>query len=74
MDDAKRGANATLTIDLESQTIKSPDGGEIKFEIEGFKKHYLLNGIDDIDLTMENKSRITDFEDGQKATKPWLYG
>jgi 3-isopropylmalate/(R)-2-methylmalate dehydratase small subunit len=74
MDDAKRGANATLTIDLENQTIQGPDGGEIKFEIDEFKKHCLLNGLDDIALTMKNEDKIADFEDGQKTTQPWLYG
>ena len=74
MDDAERGANATLTIDLENQTIQGPDGGEIKFEIDEFKKHCLLNGLDDIALTMKNEDKIADFEDGQKTTQPWLYG
>ncbi|MEE9317479.1 MAG: 3-isopropylmalate dehydratase small subunit [Rhodospirillales bacterium] len=72
MDDAERGANAPLTIDLESQTIKGPDGGEIKFEIDEFKKHCLLNGLDDIALTMEHADKISSFEDGQKTTQPWL--
>ncbi len=74
MDDAKRGANATLSIDLETQTIQGPDGGEIKFEIDEFKKHCLLNGLDDIALTMENEDKIETFESGQKTTQPWLYG
>ena len=74
MDDAQRGANATLTIDLESQTIKGPDGGEIKFEIDEFKKQCLLNGLDDIALTMEHTDKISSFEDGQKTTQPWLTG
>ncbi len=74
MDDAERGANATLTIDLESQTIRGPDGGEIKFEIDEFKKHCLLNGVDDIALTMEHTDKISSFEDGHKTTQPWLFG
>ncbi len=74
MDDAKRGANATLTIDLENQTIQGPDGGEISFDIEEFKKHCLLNGIDDIGLTMENAEKIKDFEEAQKVSQPWLAG
>ncbi len=74
MDDAERGANATLSIDLENQTIQGPDGGEIKFEIDEFKKQCLLNGLDDIALTMKNEDKIADFEDGQKTTQPWLYG
>ncbi len=74
MDDAERGSNATLTIDLEAQTIRGPDGGEISFDLDEFKKHCLLNGIDDIGLTMENEGKIVDFEEGQKASQPWLAG
>ncbi len=74
LDDAERGANATLTIDLESQTITGPDGGEIKFEVDEFKKHCLLNGLDDISLTMENAGLIDDFEEKQKTAQPWLAG
>ena len=73
MDDAERGANATLTVDLETQTIKGPDGGEIAFELDDFKKHCLLNGLDDIGLTMENKNKIETFEDERKASQPWLF-
>ncbi len=61
-DDAERGANATLTIDLEAQTIQGPDGGEINFDVEEFKKHCLLNGLDDIALTMENEAKIAAYE------------
>jgi 3-isopropylmalate/(R)-2-methylmalate dehydratase small subunit len=74
LDDAERGANATLTIDLEAQTIQGPDGGEISFEVEEFKKHCLLNGLDDIALTMEHEAKIADFEEGQKTAQPWLAG
>jgi 3-isopropylmalate/(R)-2-methylmalate dehydratase small subunit len=74
MDDAERGANATVTIDLESQTITGPDGGEITFEVEEFKKHCLLNGLDDVGLTMEHEDKITSFEDDRKVTQPWLSG
>ncbi len=74
MDDAERGANATLTIDLENQTIQGPDGGEIKFEIDEFKKQCLLDGLDDIALTMEHTDEISSFEDEQKTTQPWLFG
>ena len=58
MEDAERGANATLTVDLESQTITGPDGGEIKFEIDPFKKKCLLEGLDDIGLTLKNDDKI----------------
>ena len=74
MDDAERGANATLSVDLEAQTIQGPDGGSIAFEIDPWKKHCLLNGLDDIGLTMEKKAEIEGFEDRQKASQPWLYG
>ncbi len=74
LDDAERGANATLTIDLESQTISGPDGGEITFELDEFKKHCLFNGLDDIGLTMANEAKIEAFEEKQKAAQPWLAG
>jgi 3-isopropylmalate/(R)-2-methylmalate dehydratase small subunit len=74
MDDADRGANATISIDLEAQTITGPDGGEITFEVEEFKKHCLMNGLDDVGLTMEHEGKITSFEDDRKVTQPWLAG
>ena len=74
LNDAERGANATLTIDLKAQTIRGPDGGEISFDVEEFKKHCLLNGLDDIALTMENEAKIADFEKGHKTAQPWLAG
>ena len=73
MDDAERGANATLSVDLENQVIQGPDGGEIKFEIDEFKRHCLLNGLDDVGLTMQVNDKIDNFEDQQKAGQPWLY-
>ena len=73
MDDAERGANATLSVDLENQVIQGPDGGEIKFEIDDFKRHCLLNGLDDVGLTMQVNDKIDNFEDQQKAGQPWLY-
>jgi len=72
MDDAERGANATLTVDLESQTIKGPDGGEIKFEVDAFRKHCLLNGLDDIGLTLQKAAKIDEFEAKRAAQTPWL--
>ena len=71
MDDANRGANAVLSIDLESQTIKGPDGGTIKFEIDPFKKHCLLNGLDDIGLTMEKVESIDEYE-SKLSERPWV--
>ncbi len=72
LDDAARGANATLTIDLEAQTIKGPDGGTINFEIDPARKHKMLNGLDDIGLTMERGSQISGFENTVAATRPWI--
>ncbi len=72
MDDARRGANATLTVDLESQTIKGPDGGTIHFEIDQFRKHCLINGLDDIGLTMEKAPSIAAFEARTAESRPWL--
>lgn len=66
-DDADRGSNATLTVDLEGQTIKGPDGGEVRFEIDPFRKHCLLNGLDDIGLTMEKSSKIDAYEEKLKG-------
>jgi len=74
MDDAERGANATLSIDLESQTIQGPDGGEVKFEVDEFRKHLLLNGLDDIGLTLQKVDKVDSFEERQNANQPWLAG
>jgi 3-isopropylmalate/(R)-2-methylmalate dehydratase small subunit len=71
-DDADRGANATLTVDLEAQTIAGPDGGTVRFEIDPFRKHCLLNGLDDIGLTMEKKGAIDRFEAKAAGSQPWL--
>jgi 3-isopropylmalate/(R)-2-methylmalate dehydratase small subunit len=70
-DDADRGANATLTVDLAQQEIRGPDGGTIKFDIDAFRKHCLLNGLDDIGLTMEKKSKIESFEKKAADKRPW---
>ncbi|MFN3673199.1 MAG: 3-isopropylmalate dehydratase small subunit [Bosea sp. (in: a-proteobacteria)] len=69
-DDADRGSNATLTVDLASQTIKGPDGGEIRFEIDPFRKHCLMNGLDDIGLTMEKAPKIEAYE-SKLAQREW---
>ncbi|MCR4377738.1 MAG: 3-isopropylmalate dehydratase small subunit [Rhodospirillales bacterium] len=74
MDDAERGANARLTIDLENQTISGPDGGSVHFDIDPFRKHCLLEGLDDIGLTQQKADKIETFEDKQKASQPWLFG
>ena len=72
MEDAERGANATVTIDLETQKITGPDGGEISFDLDPFRKHCLLNGLDDIGLTMEKVDKIDAFEEKSKVSQPWL--
>jgi len=72
MDDAKKGANARLTVDLASQTITRPDGGTVKFDIDPFLKDCLLNGLDDIGLTMKKESKIAAYESRQHLTQPWL--
>ncbi len=72
MDDAERGANATVTVDLESQTITGPDGGEISFEVDAFRKHCLINGLDDIGQTMEKAASIDAFEAQAEQARPWV--
>ncbi len=71
-DDADRGANATVTVDLENQEIRGPDGGAIKFDIDPFRKHCLFNGLDDIGLTMEKKTSIDVFEAKEKTERSWM--
>ncbi|MEM7619548.1 MAG: 3-isopropylmalate dehydratase small subunit [Pseudomonadota bacterium] len=71
-DDAKRGANATLTINLENQTIQGPDGGTINFEVDPFRKKCLLEGLDDIGLTFQKKPAIDAFEGSLKVARPWI--
>jgi 3-isopropylmalate/(R)-2-methylmalate dehydratase small subunit len=72
MADAENGANARLAVDLEKQQITRPDGEVIGFEIDAFKKHCLLNGLDDIGLTLRKTDKIAAFEDRDKASRPWL--
>ena len=71
MEGAERGANATVTVDLENQEIKGPDGGVIPFDVDPFKKHCLLNGLDDIGLSLEKEDQINAFEEKQRAAQPW---
>ena len=72
MDDANRGANATVTVDLENQTISGPDGGTISFEVDAFRKHCLLNGLDDIGLTLEKADAIKSYEERVAQERPWV--
>ena len=71
MDDAARGANATLTVDLEAQEIRGPDGGTVAFELDPFRKHCLLEGLDDVGLTMAKKPAIDRFEAASATERPW---
>ena len=72
MDDADRGANAVISVDLEAQTITGPDGGIVSFEIDPFRKHCLLNGLDDIGLTLEKAASIDAFEAKAGTERPWV--
>jgi 3-isopropylmalate/(R)-2-methylmalate dehydratase small subunit len=74
MDDATRGANATLSVDLEAQTIQGPDGGTVKFEIDPFRKKCLLEGLDDIGLTLQRAADIDAYEKRNAGAQPWLHG
>ncbi|UXN03936.1 MULTISPECIES: 3-isopropylmalate dehydratase small subunit [unclassified Bartonella] len=71
LDDATLGANATLSVDLETQEIRRPDGGIIKFSIDEFRRHCMLNGLDDIGLTLQKVSEIDTFEKSEAQTHPW---
>jgi 3-isopropylmalate/(R)-2-methylmalate dehydratase small subunit len=72
MDDASRGANATLTVDLEKQEIRGPDGGTVSFEIDAFRKHCMLNGLDAIGITEEKAPAIGAYERRRQAERPWV--
>ena len=71
MKDAEKGANARVEVNLEDQTITSSDGDAIKFDIDPFRKHCLLNGLDDIGLTLEKAASIDSFEAKASAARPW---
>ena len=71
MDDAERGANATLSVDLAAQEICGPDGGRVHFELDSFRKHCLMEGLDDIGLTMVKAAAIDSFEARDRAARPW---
>jgi 3-isopropylmalate/(R)-2-methylmalate dehydratase small subunit len=72
LDDASRGSNATITIDLEKQEIRGPDGGCVTFDIDPFRKRCLLEGLDNIGLTLESAKAIGDYESKVQAAKPWV--
>ena len=71
MDDADRGSNSTITVDLETQEIKGPDGGTINFEIDAFRRHCMMNGLDDIGLTLEKGASINAYEKTAAVSRPW---
>ena len=72
MADAEKGANARITVDLENQTISSTDGTEFHFDVDPFKKHCLMNGLDDIGLTLQKEAAIASFEKKYEETHPWV--
>ena len=72
MDDADRGSNSTLTVDLEAQEIRGPDGGVVKFEIDPYRKQCLLEGLDDIGITLVKAPKIDTFEARNKTSHPWV--
>lgn len=72
MKDAEKGANARIEVDLEAQTITSSDGEVFSFEVDAFKKHCLLNGLDDIGLTLEKAASIETYESKMAAQRPWV--
>ena len=72
MKDAEKGSNARMTVDLENQVVTSSDGEEFRFEIDPFKKHCLMEGLDDIGLTMAKVSDIDTFETGLAQSRPWV--
>ena len=73
MSQAEGDAGTTITVDLEKQEITEADGAVIAFEVEPFRKHCLLAGLDDVGLTLEKTDKIDAFEARQKASQPWLY-
>ena len=73
LDDVADPENPRLTVDLEARTITRPNGGQVAFEIDGFRRDCLLNGLDDIGLTLQKADKIEAFEAAQKETQPWLY-
>ncbi len=74
LEDAKKGANARIGIDLENQKIIRPDGEEIDFDVDPFRKHCLLEGLDDIGITLQSEDKISSYEDKRKSQMPWLQG
>ena len=74
MEDARKGDDAVLTVDLERQEITRPDGDAMRFDIDPFRKHCLVNGLDEIALTLQKSDKVDAFEARQRARQPWLFG
>ncbi|MEY4984233.1 MAG: hypothetical protein RIR62_2499 [Pseudomonadota bacterium] len=74
MKDAEKGENARMTVDLEAQTVTTSDGQSFAFEVDAFRKHCLLNGLDDIGLTLQDQEAIRAFEAKHQQSSPWLFG
>lgn len=72
MKQAENGANATFTVDLVNQHITAPDGSKTAFEVDSFRKHCLINGLDDIGLTLQKDAKIAAFESARRQSQPWL--
>ncbi|AQS87507.1 isopropylmalate isomerase small subunit [Neoasaia chiangmaiensis NBRC 101099] len=72
MDDARLGGNARITVDLERKIIRRPDGGEVAFDVDDFRRHLLLEGLDDIGQTMQHDDAIGAFEQRRAVDKPWM--
>ncbi|ETX13133.1 isopropylmalate isomerase [Roseivivax halodurans JCM 10272] len=72
MKDAEKGQNARMTVDLEAQTVTTSDGEVIRFDVDPFRKHCLLNGLDDIALTFEKAAAIDSFESKAAQERPWV--
>jgi 3-isopropylmalate/(R)-2-methylmalate dehydratase small subunit len=72
MRDAEKGENARMTVDLAAQEITTSEGDVITFDVDAFKKHCLLNGLDDIGLTLEKADSITTFEEQAAQARPWV--
>ena len=72
MKDAEKGSNARIEVDLEAQTVTTSDGETFSFEVDAFKKHCLLNGLDDIGLTMEKAASIDAYESKLQVSHPWV--
>src|SRR5262249_249167 len=72
MDDAERGANARLSVDLEKQEIRGPDGGVVTFDIDPHLKHNVVEGLDEIGISMQKSKSIDTFEERRKLAEPWI--